>query len=128
MKRRILWSLVAFNVLLAVALAMRATGDNQAVAQVRRPADYILIPGEVGGGASAVVYMIDTTNGLLGAMAFDDSRKELNIMPPIELARVFETAGPGGIGGRGGAGGAGAGGGNRGGAGGAGGGGAGGGR
>ena len=96
MKRRILWGLMALNLLLAVTLAARLTGDNTALGQaagVRRPADYIMIPGEVTGGASAVVYMIDTTNGLLGAMTYDDSAKVLNTMPPIDLSRVFEIGG-----------------------------------
>ena len=35
--------------------------------------------------------MVDTTNGWLGAMAFDDSKNLLNTMPPIELARVLKT-------------------------------------
>ena len=91
MKSRILWTLVALNVLLVVTLVARLSGDNAAVAQVRRPAEYIMIPGEVGGGTSAVVYIVDTTNGLLGAMTYDDSRRELNTMPPIDLSRVFET-------------------------------------
>ena len=56
--------------------------------QVRRPADYILIPGEVTGGSSEVVYMVDITNGWLGAMAYDDSAHVLNTMPPIDFARV----------------------------------------
>ena len=95
MKRRVLWALVALNVLLAVSLAMRFGNDNSAIAQVRRPADYILIPGEVTGGASEVVYMVDTSNGMLGAMAYDDSQHQMITMPPIDLARVFETAGTG---------------------------------
>ena len=95
MKRRILWALVALNVLLALTLAARLSGDNTAIAQapVNRPSDYIMIPGEVTGGASAVVYIIDTSNGLLGAMTYDDSSKQLNTMPPIDLARVFEVGG-----------------------------------
>src|SRR5687768_12112569 len=98
MRNRIVLALVALNVLLAVTLAARWGGENQAVAQAARsarPADYIMIHGEVSGGSSAVVYMIDTTNGLLGAMVFDDSAKALNTMPPIDLARVFES-GPAG--------------------------------
>ena len=96
MNRRILWTLVIVNVLLALSLATRFTRDNTAVAQVHRPSDYILIPGEVSGGASAVVYMVDTTNGWLGAMAYDDAAHKLNAMPPIDLARVFETGPAGG--------------------------------
>jgi hypothetical protein len=96
MRRRILWCLAALNLLLMITLAARLTGENQAIAQVPRPADYIMIPGEVTGGTSAVVYVVDTTNGLLGAMTYDDSQKALNTMPPIDLARVFEAgAGPG---------------------------------
>jgi hypothetical protein len=94
MKRRILWTLIALNALLVVTLAARLTGENTAVAQVKRPSDYIMIPGEVTGGSSAVVYIIDTSNGLLGAMTYDDAQKALNTMPPLDLSRVFET-GPG---------------------------------
>ena len=95
MKRRILAILVAANVLLAVSLFMRFTHENAAVAQLRRPPDYILIPGEVTGGSGEVVYMVDTTNGWLGAMTYDDSAHELNTMPPLDLSRVFETASSG---------------------------------
>ena len=98
MRQRILWALVALTVLLVVTLAARLTGDNAAVAQApggaHRPADYIMIPGEVTGGASAVVYIIDTSNGLLGAMTYDDSTRQLSTMPPIDLARVFEQGAP----------------------------------
>jgi hypothetical protein len=96
MKKRILWALVGLNVLLAMTLIGRLTSENTAHAQApRRPSDYIMIPGEVSGVSSAVVYMIDTGEGLLGAMTYDDSRKQLDTMPPINLARVFEAgAGP----------------------------------
>ena len=95
MKKRILWALAGLNVLLVMTLAGRLSSDNTAMAQgVKRPSDYIMIPGEVGGGASAVVYMIDTSNGLLGAMTYDDPQKTLNTMPPIDLARVFDTGAP----------------------------------
>ncbi|MEA2708878.1 MAG: Cys-tRNA(Pro)/Cys-tRNA(Cys) deacylase [Phycisphaerales bacterium] len=95
MTKRILWALAGLNVLLVMTLAARLTSDNAAHAQAaKRPSDYIMIPGEVGGGSSAVVYMIDTGNGLLGAMTYDDSRKELNTMAPIDLSRVFEAGAP----------------------------------
>ena len=104
MRRRLFWTLIALNLLLAITLIARITpggGESTAVAQVRRPSDYIMIPGEVSGGSTAVVYILDTTNGLLGAMAYDDSQKILNTMPPLDLARVFEVGGgPGrGVGG-----------------------------
>ena len=95
MKSTILWALAGLNVLLLVGFVSRYTGENQALAQVRRPAEYIMIPGEVIGGSSAVVYIIDTTNGQLGAMSFDDTRSRIDVMAPIDLMRVFE-AGVGG--------------------------------
>jgi hypothetical protein len=95
MKKRILWALAGLNVLLVMTLAGRLSSDNAAVAQVKRPADYIMIPGDVGGGSSAVVYMIDTSNGMLGAMTYDDPQKQLNTMAPIDLSRVFENGAPG---------------------------------
>ncbi len=91
MKKRVLWALAALNLLLVVTLAVRMSGENQAVAQVNRPSDYILVPGEVGGGASAIVYVIDSSNGLLGAMTYDDAQKNLKTMPPLDLSRVFQT-------------------------------------
>src|SRR4051812_32233378 len=97
MRRRGFWTLIALNLLLVITLIARTTpgGENSAVAQVRRPADYIMIPGEVNGGSTAVVYILDTTNGMLGAMAYDDSQRQLNSMPPLDLARVFEIGGGG---------------------------------
>jgi hypothetical protein len=93
MKKQILWALAGLNVLLVMTLAGRLSSDNTAMAQgVKRPSDYVMIPGEVSGGSSAVVYIIDTGSGQLGAMTYDDSGKQLNTMPPLDLARVFEGA------------------------------------
>ncbi len=83
-------------VLLSAGLAT-LTGENAAMGQaaapaVRRPADYIMIPGQVASGNLGVVYLIDTTNGLLGAMAYNDSQHQLDTMAPIDLNRVFNPA------------------------------------
>jgi hypothetical protein len=99
MKKRIIWALAGLNVLLLVTLVGRLTKENTAHAQAaaaggRRPGDYVMIPGEVGGGANAVVYVIDAGNGQLGALAYDAGRKEINAMPPLELSRVFEGGVP----------------------------------
>jgi hypothetical protein len=95
-RSRLLWALAGLNVLLVMTLAGRlsSSAENTAHAQVKRPSDYIMIPGEVGGGASAVVYLIDTGNGMLGAMTYDDPQKQLHTMPPIDLARVFDGGAP----------------------------------
>ena len=92
MKTVILWGLVLLNVLLLAAFVGRISGSDVAGAQGRRPADYVLIPANIAEeGSSAVVYMLDTTNGVLGGMVFDDSRKELNTMQPINIDRVFSA-------------------------------------
>jgi hypothetical protein len=102
MKSTVLWGLIALNVLLLVSFLCQITRPNAAIAQAaRRPADYLMIPGEVTGGPSAVVYMIDTSNGLLGAMTYDDTRHQLQNMPPIDLNAIFNAGNEGG--GRGGA-------------------------
>ena len=92
MKNVILWGLVLLNVLLLTAFVGRISGNDSAMAQNRRPADYLLIPAAITeDGSSAVVYMLDTDNNMLGGMVFDDSRKELLTMQPINIERIFST-------------------------------------
>jgi len=91
MKSTILWALAALNVLLLALFVSRMTKDNAAYAQPRgRAGDYIMIPGEVTGGSAEVVYVIDSTNNLLGAISYDDSRKRLDAMTPVDLGRVID--------------------------------------
>jgi hypothetical protein len=90
MKNTILWGLVLLNVLLLTAFVGRISGSDSAIAQSRRPSDYLLVPANIAEeGSSAVVYMIDTDNQMLGGMVFDDSRKELITMNPINIEDVF---------------------------------------
>lgn len=89
MKHLVLWALVGLNALLLVAWVARATAPNAAMAQAGRAGDYVMIPGEVtGGGGTSVVYLVDTTNGTLAAIAYDNNN--LAVMPPIDLNRLFE--------------------------------------
>ena len=46
---------------------------------------------QITGGTTAVVYVIDTTNGLLSAIAYDDAQSRLETMPPLDLTRYFEA-------------------------------------
>jgi hypothetical protein len=104
MKSTVFWALVALNALLLVSFIGRVSHENAAMAQnagagpkdanarPRMPGDMVMIDGEVTGGVSGVVYIVDTTNGYLSAMTYDDSRGELSAMPKIDLARVFEGA------------------------------------
>jgi hypothetical protein len=101
MKGRLMWALLGLNVVLLLALVAQlaiepamAQDATEPFAQARRPADYVMVPGEVIGGQSAVVYVIDTSNGLLSAISYDQSRNELQSMEPIDLARVFDGGPP----------------------------------
>src|SRR5262245_13207359 len=102
----ILWALIALNAVLLVGFVGRFTRENTAVAQgVRRPGEYAMIAGEVSGATAGVVYMIDTTNGLLTAVSYDQSSTPPRMvsLPKIDLATIFakgsgalEPAKPGG--------------------------------
>lgn len=89
MRNKMLWALALLNVLLAATLVGRFARSSQAVAQVRRPADYLMVPGQISGGSAGVIYVVDSTNGLLGAMTYDSSHDELDAMPYIDLNRLF---------------------------------------
>ena len=101
MKSTVLWALVLINALLLSAFIGRVSHDNAAMAQPagtkdnpnarpRMPGDMVMISGEVSSGVNGVVYIVDTTNGYLSAMTYDDSRGELSAMPKIDLAKCFE--------------------------------------
>jgi len=105
MKSTLLWALVALNAVLLLSFLDRVSKDNTAAAQPaggngaanmpggsRRPGDYLMIPGEVTGGPTGLVYIIDTSNGLLGAMTYDDSSQKLFAMPFIDLQKQFDAA------------------------------------
>jgi hypothetical protein len=90
-KTRIVWALVWLNVALLVVWAIRVTSP-QAVAQLRRPGDYLMIPGEIVGGVNGVVYVVDQTNGRLTAISFDQSSNRLTNMAPLDLNQLFQAA------------------------------------
>lgn len=91
-KHRLVWALCVLNVILVVVLAMRAIGETRAQAQAaRRVSDYIMVPAAVLGGTNGVVYVIDSGNGLMSAMIYDDNRKDISVMPAMDLARLFDS-------------------------------------
>jgi hypothetical protein len=90
-KTRIVWTLVWVNVLLLVGLAIRMTSPA-AQAQVRRPSDYVMIPGEISGGNSAVVYIIDTQQSRMAAVSYDDASNRFGTMPFVDLNAQFQGA------------------------------------
>ena len=103
MKTTVLWALVVINALLLGSFLSRFTRSGSAFAQPNRgqpprPGDYILIPGEVSGGTAGIVYIVDMTNGRLGAMSYDESNRKLVTMQATDLAPIFQkvTGGGGG--------------------------------
>jgi len=95
MKSTLLWALVILNVVLVLTFVGRVTRDNAAVAaDQRRMGDYLVISGDVNGTGSGLVYVCDTSNELLGAMAYDDTRNTVDVMPTIDLKPIFETPAP----------------------------------
>ncbi len=92
MKSKVLWALVALNVLLLVTLVFPTVRSNTAHAQAGGAiGDYIMIPGEVVGGSNAVVYIVDQRNHTLSGMALSINGRDLDIMQPIDLKRVYDA-------------------------------------
>jgi len=91
MKSIAFWALVVLNALLLFAVVERHVRPNAAVAaqNVRRPGEYIMIPGEVTGGTAGVVYILDTTNGQLSAVTLQQGNDRMVNMPKIDLAQIF---------------------------------------
>jgi hypothetical protein len=92
MKSTVLWGLVGLNAVLLFVFAGSFNRVSPAQAQLRRPGDYLMIPGAISGGSTSLVYIIDATTGKLGAMAYNDSSHTLETMPPIDLNRIYTIA------------------------------------
>jgi hypothetical protein len=93
MKSAMLWALGALNVLLAAVLINKYVPSQTAHAQVGRPSDYLMCPGQLNGISNGVVFMIDTSKGELSAMSYDDTNGQLSPMPKIDLNQVFRAGG-----------------------------------
>ena len=96
MKTTVLWALVVVNALLLGSFLSRFTNAGSAIAQPNRaaqpprPGDYLMIPGEVSGGNAGIVYIVDMTNGRLGAMSYDESNRKLVTMQATDLAPIYQ--------------------------------------
>lgn len=91
MKTLAMYALIALNLALVAGLLARFGKEQTAVAQVGRPADYQLIPGSINGRTDTVIYMLDQSNGWLGAMIFNGSSGQFDVMQPIELGRLMDA-------------------------------------
>jgi hypothetical protein len=88
MKTAVLWGLAALNVALVVAVVNRYV--SPVYAQAARPSDYLMVPGQVTGITTGVVFIVDTNKGELSGMTYNDSTNTLEPMPKIDLVRVFK--------------------------------------
>ena len=104
MKRTVFCALIVLNVVLLAGLIAPYLKSNSAMAQRagggRRP-ELLMIPGEVVGGNSAVVYLIDSANRRVGAVSLNQRGNGLDSLAPQDLDRIFEDRGGGGPAGRG---------------------------
>jgi hypothetical protein len=87
MKDKLIWALGALNLLLLLGLVTRLTAPAQA--QAGRPSDYLMIPGEIIGGNNALVWVIDSRNQQLSAVSLNQQGVALDMMPPLDLKRLF---------------------------------------
>jgi hypothetical protein len=87
MKNKVIWALTATNVLLLLGLTTRLTAPAQA--QAARPSEYLLIPGEIVGGNSAIVWIIDSRNRELSAVTSNANGKGIDMMTSIDLKRLL---------------------------------------
>jgi hypothetical protein len=93
MKSNLFWGLLGLNAVLMFMLAGNFRTAT-AQAQIRRPAEYLLIPCQMQQGLTEAVFIVDVSNGMLGAMAYDDGNRQLDVQPPINLTTVFNSATP----------------------------------
>ena len=88
----LVWAMVTLNLVLGMALLANYGKQSTAVAQVGRPSDYLLVPGTVIGSTDSVIYILDMTNGVLGAMSFNSAQGSFDFLQPIEINRLFDAA------------------------------------
>lgn len=91
MKTKLFWCLLGVNLALAGTYLARWMNPNTAVAQAAEGAPvYLMFPGEIAGADRGVVYVLDTSNGMMSAMSFGDASGRIDIMSPTDLTRVFQ--------------------------------------
>ncbi len=95
MKQTVIWVLVAANLALAGTLAIRGIHEKTANAQAQprttsEPGKYVLIPADSQLGVG-VIYVLDTNNRRLGAIA-PDNQDKMAPMSTIALDPVFDSA------------------------------------
>jgi hypothetical protein len=92
MKRsKTLYALVALNAALLVGLVWKMGGENTVHAQRAARGDYVMVPAELTAATNGVIYIVDTRNGMLSAMMYDNNKKTFMTMAPINVTRILEA-------------------------------------
>ncbi len=90
MKRsKTIWALAFLNAVLVIVLMFKIGGEPTARAQPRARGDLIMIPTDMPGVANGVMFLLDTQNGILGAIYYDQNQRALNVTQPIDVARLL---------------------------------------
>jgi hypothetical protein len=79
-------------VLLFLFIGQSAKPNFAHAADNHRPSDYLMIPCDLQTGTTEAVMVVDTSNGMLGAFAYDDTHKQIENMPSINLNQIFALA------------------------------------
>jgi hypothetical protein len=95
LKSILLWALVWLNVALLVGWAFKLTSPP-AAGQFRAQSNYLMIPGAIQAGNGSVVYIVDTSAGVLSAIYYNDGTGRIQPMVPVDLNREFQRMANGG--------------------------------
>ena len=95
MRSKTILGLVLLNVLLLASLVFHKSWIPSAGAQVpvrgTAPSEYLMVSGEVQGGTSGVLFIIDTRNNWLTLRAYNGNSTAMeDMLMPVDLARVFK--------------------------------------
>jgi len=79
MNKRSFGALIALNVVLLAALTLVSLTPRQATAQLRRPGEYLMIPGESRGRPQEnMIYLLELNTSRMIAVTFNSSNNQLS--------------------------------------------------
>ena len=95
LKSALMWAMIWINVILLVGWAIKLTSP-QASAQFRQRLNLLMIPGAVQTGNGSAIYVVNTDNGSLAAIFYNEGTGRMEPMRPIDLNAAFQRMAAGG--------------------------------
>ena len=96
MNRRSLGALITLNIVLLAALVLVSLTPQTATAQLRRPGEYLMIPGESRGRPQEnMIYLLEIGTARMVAITFNSSNNRLQTWG-VRVIGDDLAAGPGG--------------------------------